>query len=143
MTTRSATPYLCRPIDLGADFVVHSATKYLGGHADATGGVVIAKEDFDKPALLGALTLAGGVLSPWEAHRYFAESNPWPEIGETMLERRALSGTIAKAAAHQRRDLSEVFDGTQAAALDGTFHGSEYGAIISIRLKGRHARGGL
>ena len=63
-----ATPYLSRPLDLGADFVVHSATKYLGGHADATGGVVIAKEEFDKPALLGALTLAGGILSPWEAH---------------------------------------------------------------------------
>jgi cystathionine beta-lyase/cystathionine gamma-synthase len=63
-----ATPFLCRPINFGADFVVHSATKFLGGHADATGGVVIAKEDFDRPALMGALTLAGGVLSAWEAH---------------------------------------------------------------------------
>ncbi|HEY8559661.1 MAG TPA: PLP-dependent aspartate aminotransferase family protein [Pyrinomonadaceae bacterium] len=63
-----ATPLLCRPINLGADFVVHSATKFLGGHADATGGVVVAKEDFDRPALMGALTLAGGVLSAWEAH---------------------------------------------------------------------------
>jgi cystathionine beta-lyase/cystathionine gamma-synthase len=63
-----ATPFLCQPINFGADFVVHSATKFLGGHADATGGVVIAKEDFDRPALMGALTLAGGVLSPWEAH---------------------------------------------------------------------------
>jgi cystathionine beta-lyase/cystathionine gamma-synthase len=63
-----ATPFLCQPINFGADFVVHSATKFLGGHADATGGVVIAKEDFDRPALMGALTLAGGVLSAWEAH---------------------------------------------------------------------------
>ncbi|MBS1795117.1 MAG: PLP-dependent transferase [Acidobacteria bacterium] len=63
-----ATPFLCRPLDFGADFVVHSATKFLGGHADATGGVVVAKEDFDRPALTGALTLAGGVLSAWEAH---------------------------------------------------------------------------
>jgi len=63
-----ATPFLCQPINLGADFVVHSATKFLGGHADATGGVVVAKEDFDRPALMGALTLAGGVLSAWEAH---------------------------------------------------------------------------
>lgn len=63
-----ATPFLCQPINFGADFVVHSATKFLGGHADATGGVVIAKEDFDRPALIGALTLAGGVLSAWEAH---------------------------------------------------------------------------
>lgn len=63
-----ATPFLCQPIKLGADFSVHSATKFLGGHADATGGVVIAREDFDRPALMGALTLAGGVLSAWEAH---------------------------------------------------------------------------
>lgn len=63
-----ATPFLCQPINFGADFVVHSATKFLGGHADATGGIVVAKEDFDRPALMGALTLAGGVLSAWEAH---------------------------------------------------------------------------
>jgi cystathionine gamma-synthase/methionine-gamma-lyase len=63
-----ATPFLCQPINSGADFVVHSATKFLGGHADATGGVVVAREDFDRPALMGALTLAGGVLSAWEAH---------------------------------------------------------------------------
>ncbi len=63
-----ATPLLCQPLNFGADFVVHSATKFLGGHADATGGVVIGCEDFDRPALMGALTLAGGVLSAWEAH---------------------------------------------------------------------------
>jgi cystathionine gamma-synthase/methionine-gamma-lyase len=38
-----ATPIVQRPIDLGADLVVHSATKYLGGHADATGGIVVAR----------------------------------------------------------------------------------------------------
>ena len=54
-----ATPFICQPINFGADFVVHSATKFLGGHADATGGIVIAKEDFDRPALMGALTLGG------------------------------------------------------------------------------------
>lgn len=63
-----ATPFLCQPINFGADFVVHSATKFLGGHADATGGVVIAKDECDRPALMGALTLTGGILSAWEAH---------------------------------------------------------------------------
>ncbi len=42
-----ATPYLCRPIDLGADLVIHSTTKYLSGHGDATGGVVIDGGNFD------------------------------------------------------------------------------------------------
>src|SRR5438309_1305034 len=36
------TPIVQRPLDLGADLVVHSATKYLSGHADATGGIVVA-----------------------------------------------------------------------------------------------------
>jgi len=63
-----ATPFNQNPLALGADLVVHSATKFLGGHADATGGVVIAREEFDRAALMGALTLTGGILSAWEAH---------------------------------------------------------------------------
>ncbi|MFO7605369.1 MAG: aminotransferase class I/II-fold pyridoxal phosphate-dependent enzyme [Desulfurivibrionaceae bacterium] len=42
-----ATPYLCRPIELGADVIIHSTTKYLSGHGDATGGVVIDSGKFD------------------------------------------------------------------------------------------------
>lgn len=40
-----ASPYLCRPLELGADLVVHSATKYLGGHSDALAGVVVGGEE--------------------------------------------------------------------------------------------------
>jgi cystathionine beta-lyase/cystathionine gamma-synthase len=63
-----ASPYLCRPLEHGADFVVHSATKYLGGHADAMGGLVVARDVADVPALIGVMKLVGGVLSVWEAH---------------------------------------------------------------------------
>ncbi|MBU0673093.1 MAG: aminotransferase class I/II-fold pyridoxal phosphate-dependent enzyme [Proteobacteria bacterium] len=42
-----ATPYLCRPLELGADVVIHSTTKYLSGHGDAPGGVVIDGGNFD------------------------------------------------------------------------------------------------
>jgi len=63
-----ASPYLCRPLEHGADFVVHSATKYLSGHADAMGGTVVAKEHPDDAALVSIMKLAGGVLGPWEAH---------------------------------------------------------------------------
>lgn len=42
-----ATPYLCRPIDWGADIVVHSATKFLGGHGTSLGGVVVESGRFD------------------------------------------------------------------------------------------------
>jgi O-acetylhomoserine (thiol)-lyase len=42
-----ATPYLCRPIELGADIVVHSLTKYIGGHGIAIGGIIIDSGKFD------------------------------------------------------------------------------------------------
>lgn len=63
-----ATPYLCRPLDHGADFTVHSATKYLGGHADAMGGVTVVRDAADLPALVGAMKLVGGVLGVWDSH---------------------------------------------------------------------------
>ena len=44
-----ATPFLCRPIELGADIVIHSTTKYLCGHGAATGGIVIDSGNFDWP----------------------------------------------------------------------------------------------
>src|SRR2546421_906272 len=63
-----ASPYLSQPLKHGADFVVHSATKFIGGHADAMGGLAISRDEFDVTALTGVLKLVGGVLSPWEAH---------------------------------------------------------------------------
>ena len=63
-----ASPYLCQPLKLGADLVVHSATKYLGGHADTMGGVVISRDEMDRPALFSVMKLVGGVLGVWDAH---------------------------------------------------------------------------
>ena len=63
-----ASPYLCQPLKHGADLVVHSATKFLGGHADAMGGIAVSSTETDAPALIGVMKLVGGVLSPWEAH---------------------------------------------------------------------------
>ena len=63
-----ATPYLRQPLKLGADIVVHSATKYLGGHADTMGGIVISRDEMDSIALISTMKLVGGVLGVWEAH---------------------------------------------------------------------------
>jgi cystathionine gamma-synthase len=61
------TPLVQRPLVLGADLVVHSATKYLGGHADATGGVVVARASLLRDTLRRYSKLLGGVLGPFEA----------------------------------------------------------------------------
>ena len=63
-----ASPYLCQPLKYGADLVIHSATKYLSGHADAMGGLVVSRDDMDRLALVSVMKLAGGVLGVWEAH---------------------------------------------------------------------------
>jgi cystathionine beta-lyase/cystathionine gamma-synthase len=63
-----ASPYLCQPLKLGADLVVHSATKYLGGHGDVMGGIVVARDSMDSLALVGVMKLVGGVLGVMEAH---------------------------------------------------------------------------
>jgi len=63
-----ATPYLQRPIELGADFVVHSATKYLGGHGDLLAGAVVGTEqDIAEIRLYGLKDMTGAVLAPTNA----------------------------------------------------------------------------
>lgn len=62
-----ASPMATRPLELGADFVVHSLTKYIGGHGDAMGGAVLGRA-LDLDALnLEAMVHYGGVLSPFNA----------------------------------------------------------------------------
>ncbi len=63
-----ATPLLTRPLALGADFVFHSATKYLNGHSDVIAGVLVAKEDDDQwQAVRFQRTFGGAILGPMEA----------------------------------------------------------------------------
>jgi cystathionine beta-lyase/cystathionine gamma-synthase len=62
-----ATPIATKPLSLGADFVIHSLTKYIGGHGDAMGGAVLGRKA-DLDALnLEATVHFGGVLSPFNA----------------------------------------------------------------------------
>lgn len=63
------TPYLQRPIESGADFVVHSMTKYLCGHGDVIAGAIIGpKEDIQHIHLYGVKDMTGAVISPFDAY---------------------------------------------------------------------------
>ena len=62
------TPYLQRPIELGADYVVHSATKYLGGHGDLIAGAIVGpRESLDQVRFYGLKDMTGAVLSSQDA----------------------------------------------------------------------------
>ena len=63
-----ATPYLTRPIEHGADIVLHSATKYLGGHGDVVAGLVVGKlEQITEIRLVGMKDMTGAVMAPFNA----------------------------------------------------------------------------
>ncbi|MCP4823049.1 MAG: methionine gamma-lyase [Shimia sp.] len=63
-----ATPYLTRPIEMGADIVLHSATKYLGGHGDVVAGLVVGTaEQIADIRLVGMKDMTGAVMAPFNA----------------------------------------------------------------------------
>ncbi len=62
------TPCLLRPIEHGFDLVVHSATKYISGHGDSTGGVAVSAKNALLDQLRSYAILLGAMLSPFEAH---------------------------------------------------------------------------
>jgi cystathionine gamma-synthase/O-acetylhomoserine (thiol)-lyase len=61
-----ASPVVCRPVEHGADVVMHSATKYIGGHSDVTGGVLVARPELNAK-LRAVRTDLGGSMSPDDA----------------------------------------------------------------------------
>lgn len=62
-----ATPVLTRPLEFGADIVMHSATKYLGGHSDLLGGTLTVRDTQLGERIYFIQNATGGVLSPWDS----------------------------------------------------------------------------
>jgi O-acetylhomoserine (thiol)-lyase len=84
-----ATPYLCRPIDFGADIVVHSATKFIGGHGTSIGGIVVESGRFD-----------------WSNGRFPVVADPSPAYhGLAFHETFGMYGYLMKLRAESLRDL--------------------------------------
>lgn len=113
-----ATPYLRQPLKLGADMVVHSATKYLGGHADAMAGIVVSRDEMDSLALVSTMKLVGGVLGVWEAHEVLRGLKTLAVRMDRQCENaRALAGHLQE---HQSI---------------GRVHYPGIGALVSIELR--------
>jgi O-acetylhomoserine (thiol)-lyase len=84
-----ATPYLCRPIEFGADIVVHSATKFIGGHGTSIGGIVVEAGTFN-----------------WANGRYPVVADPSPAYhGLQFYETFGMYGYLMKLRAETLRDL--------------------------------------
>src|SRR5206468_4994901 len=61
------SPYLQRPLDLGADIVVHSTTKYLNGHSDSVGGAVVLAREEQAERVKFVQNSVGAILSPFDS----------------------------------------------------------------------------
>jgi len=85
-----ASPALQRPIEMGADIVVHSTTKYLNGHSDGVGGIVVATRDDDIEWLRFVQNAAGAILSPFDSWLVLRGTKTLP----LRMERHCQNGMI-------------------------------------------------
>ncbi|TMC14184.1 MAG: aminotransferase class I/II-fold pyridoxal phosphate-dependent enzyme [Chloroflexi bacterium] len=130
-----ATPVLCRPLELGASMVVHSATKYIGGHSDLTAGVAVGSREQVRAAAQRASRL-GTTLGPFEAWlavrglrtlplRIAKASQNAFQLAEALMEAPGVSGvqypTLPGSAQEElaRRLLPDGAGGMLAVQLDG------------------------
>lgn len=123
-----ATPCLSRPLDHGADFAVHSATKYLSGHATVTAGVTVSKHQQDHDTVYQVMKLVGGILGPWEAHevsrgiktlplRYERQCANARRIADTLSHDKRIQRVYYPALCEKPERLARILRGGHAGAL--------------------------
>ncbi|HQY30530.1 MAG TPA: PLP-dependent aspartate aminotransferase family protein [Thermomicrobiales bacterium] len=127
-----ATPYLVNPIRFGADVVVHSTTKYLGGHGDVTGGAVLA--DADRIQGLTALhRLAGAVPGPFDAWLTLRGIKTLPLRVRQQSENAA---AVATALVAHPSIAAVYYPGLNGAAVPDIFCNQHRGGMISFEIAG-------
>lgn len=121
------TPALQRPIELGADLVVHSATKYLGGHGDLLAGIVVGSTDHISAIRLhGLKDMTGAVISPFDAFLVLRGLKTL----ELRMERHCASALRIAA-------LLEAHEAVETVLYTGLPH-SPFHALASRQMNGRH-----
>ena len=131
-----ATPLIVRPLELGAHFSVHSLTKYLSGHGDVLGGVVVTGQDHF--ADLRALSrIVGGVLGPFEAYLTMRGIKTFP----LRMERQCANAALVAAWLARHPRVERVHFPGAAAHPDGNtirrlFPPGLRGAVVSFEIRG-------
>jgi cystathionine gamma-synthase len=131
-----ATPLVVRPLELGATFTVHSLTKYLAGHGDVLGGVVITARKYLEPLQTFSRAL-GPVLGPFEAYLTMRGIKSFP----VRMERHCSNACRVASWLAGRPGVDRVyFPGDpahpDAAVVKRIFAPNLYGAIVSFEVKG-------
>ena len=130
-----ASPVLCQPLKHGADIVMHSATKWLSGHADAMGGVVISRHQSDGENLVRMMKIVGGVLSPYEAHQILRGTKTLAVRMERHCENAAkLAAQLSGNPRIARVYYSELESPERKEVAKRILRQGYFGALVSIEL---------
>ena len=131
-----ATPLIVRPLELGAAFVVHSLTKYLSGHGDVLGGIVVT----DSANIEAVRTLArslGPVLGPFEAYLAMRGVKTFPVRMERQCANSCrVANWLATHTAIERVYFPSDLAHPDAVIVKRIFAPNLYGAIVSFEVKG-------
>lgn len=136
-----ASPAVCRPLEFGADVVVHSATKYLGGHSDTTGGVAVAA-----PALIDRVRSAridlGPCLAPDEAYLLHRGLETLPLRVERQCATAAAFALALEGHPQVERVDHPSLPSHPGHALAGRlFDEGRHGAVVTVHPRGGRAEG--
>jgi cystathionine beta-lyase/cystathionine gamma-synthase len=136
-----ASPAVCRPLEHGADLVVHAATKYLGGHSDATGGVVVGRA----ATMSGVRAMrmeTGGILAPDEAFLLHRGLATLPlRVSRQCATARDFAESIAKHPRVERLRYPGLSDHPDHAVATRLFDAGRYGACVTVTPEGGRAAG--
>ena len=132
-----ATPLLWRPLDHGADVVVHSATKYLGGHGNLTAGVVCGNSSDIRKAAMLYRKYVGNILSPDDAYRLGTQAQTFALRFRRQCENAArLARTMATHPAVERVRYPGLESHTTHPEAVHTFGERGFGAMLNVDFAG-------
>jgi cystathionine beta-lyase/cystathionine gamma-synthase len=130
-----ATPMLFRPLDLGADIVVHSATKYLSGHGDVLGGAIISDQAHYE-IIRSLARAAGPILGPFESYLTMRGIKTLAVRFERQCQNaKALAEWLSKHPRVERVYYCGNNDHPDRCAIEAQFTPGLYGALLSFEIK--------
>ena len=131
-----ATPYLFNPLRYGADFAMHSATKYLSGHGDVLAGVV-AVSAANKSKLYELNKLVGSVLGPFEAWLALRGLKTLPlRVQRQCDNAQKIAEWLCQQPRISRVNYPGLKEHAQHALADRLFEGKGYGGVLSFEIAG-------
>lgn len=136
-----ASPAVCRPLEHGVDLVVHSATKYIGGHSDVVGGAVVGRPELMARVRHDRIEL-GGSLSPDDAFLLHRGLATLPlRVARHCATALEVATALAEHPAVERIDYPGLPTHRDHALAGALFDAGRYGAVVTVTPRGGGAAG--